>query len=56
MPFFTAELKTPLTGQSVKNAIGQYQRYRDPSEPLFDARRRLAHFAVDPEPGPGTAC
>ena len=49
LPFFTAELKTPLTGQSVKNAIGQYQRHRDPSEPLFDPRRCLAHFAVDPE-------
>ena len=49
LPFFTAELKTPLTGQSVKNAIAQYQRDRDPSEPLFDARRCLAHFAVDPE-------
>ena len=49
LPFFTAELKTPLTGQSVKNAIAQYQRHRDPSEPLFDARRCLAHFAVDPE-------
>ena len=49
LPFFTAELKTPLTGQTVINAIAQFRRDRDPSELLFDARRCLAHFAVDPE-------
>ena len=45
---FTAELKNPLTGQSVTNAITQYMRDRDPREPLFAYGRCLAHVAVDP--------
>jgi type I restriction enzyme R subunit len=49
LPIFTAELKDPLTGQTVQNAITQYQNTRDPKEPLFVYRRCLAHFAVDPE-------
>ena len=49
IPIFTAELKNPLTGQEVENAIRQYKTDRDPREPLFAHGRCLAHFAVDPE-------
>ncbi len=49
LPLFTAELKNPLNGQSVQNAITQYRTNRDPHEPLFAFRRCLAHFAVDPD-------
>ena len=49
IPIFTAELKNPLTGQTVQDAIHQYGTDRDPREPLFAYGRCLAHFAVDPE-------
>ena len=49
IPIFTAELKNPLNGQDVEDAIRQYRLDRDPREPLFDYGRCLAHFAVDPE-------
>ncbi len=49
IPIFTAELKNPLTGQTVADAIAQYETDRDPREPLLAYRRCLAHFAVDPE-------
>ena len=49
IPIFTAELKNPLTGQTVEDAIRQYKNDRDPREPLFGYGRCLAHFAVDPE-------
>ncbi|OPY64693.1 MAG: Type-1 restriction enzyme R protein [Syntrophorhabdus sp. PtaU1.Bin050] len=50
IPVATAELKNPLTGQTVDNAIRQYQQDRDPREPLFEFKRRtLVHFAVDTE-------
>ena len=49
VPIFTAELKNPLTGQDVRDAIRQYREDRDPREPLFAYGRCLAHFAVDPE-------
>ena len=49
IPIFTAELKNPLTGQTVDDAIRQYKNDRDPREPLFGYGRCLAHFAVDPE-------
>ena len=49
LPIFTAELKNPLTGQTVEHAIRQYQAERDPREPLFAYGRCLAHFAVDPD-------
>jgi len=49
LPVFTAELKNPLTGQTVQDAIHQYQHDRDPKEPLFAFGRCLAHFAVDPD-------
>jgi len=49
IPIFTAELKTPFTGQTVEHAIKQYRVDRDPREPLFTFGRCLAHFAVDPD-------
>lgn len=49
IPLFTAELKNPLNGQDVEDAIRQYQRDRDPREPLLAYGRCLAHFAVDPD-------
>ena len=49
IPIFTAELKNPLTGQDVEDAIRQYRSDRDPREPLFAYARCLAHFAVDPD-------
>lgn len=48
LPIFTAELKNPLNGQDVNNAIHQYRHDRDPREPLLSFGRCLAHFAVDP--------
>jgi type I restriction enzyme R subunit len=49
IPIFTAELKNPLTGQDVEDAIRQYKTERDPREPLLAFRRCLGHFAVDPD-------
>ncbi len=49
IPIFTAELKNPLTGQNVEDAIRQYKVARDPRDPLLAYGRCLAHFAVDPE-------
>jgi len=50
LPVLTAELKNPLTGQDVQHAVRQYQRDRDPREPLFRFKERtLVHFAVDPD-------
>jgi type I restriction enzyme R subunit len=49
LPVFTAELKNPLNGQDVEDAIRQYQTDRDPREPLLKYGRCLAHFAVDPD-------
>lgn len=50
IPLFTLELKNPLTGQTCEDAKRQYQRDRDPREPIFEFKRRtLAHFAVDTE-------
>jgi type I restriction enzyme R subunit len=62
IPIFTAELKNPLTGQDVEDAIRQYKTDRDPRETLLAYGRCLAHFAVDPDlvyastrlAGPGT--
>ncbi|WP_202867711.1 type I restriction endonuclease subunit R [Kribbella pittospori] len=48
IPVATAELKNPLTGQTVEDAKEQYRGDRDPKELLF-GRRALVHFAVDPE-------
>ncbi len=49
LPIFTAELKNPLNGQNVLDAIRQYKTDRSPKEPLFSFRRCIAHFAVDPD-------
>jgi len=49
IPIFTAELKNPLTGQDVEDAIRQYKIDRDPREKLLGYGRCLAHFAVDPD-------
>ena len=47
LPVFTFELKNRLTKQTYKDAIWQYNRDRDPREPLFKFGRCVAHFAVD---------
>jgi type I restriction enzyme R subunit len=47
IPVATAELKNPLTGQSVDHAISQYRTDRDPKNVTL-ARRAVVHFAVDP--------
>lgn len=47
LPVITAELKNPLKGQNVQNAIWQYRNDRDPKEPLLAFKRCLAHFGVD---------
>ncbi|MCC6311615.1 MAG: DEAD/DEAH box helicase family protein [Trueperaceae bacterium] len=50
IPIATVELKNPLTGQTVEDARRQYQRDRDPREPIFEFKRRtLVHFAADTE-------
>ena len=50
IPVATVELKNPLTGQTVEDAVRQYRLDRDPSEPIFEFKRRaLVHFAVDTE-------
>ncbi len=50
IPVATVELKNPLTGQTVEDAMRQYRRDRDPREPVFEFKRRaLVHFAVDTE-------
>ncbi|MGC2415431.1 MAG: type I restriction enzyme HsdR N-terminal domain-containing protein [Stellaceae bacterium] len=38
IPIFTAELKNPLTGQNVEDAIGQYKRDRDRAGKMTDCR------------------
>lgn len=50
VPVLTAELKNPLSGQDVHDAIRQYRGDRDPREPLLAFKRgALVHFAVDPD-------
>jgi type I restriction enzyme R subunit len=49
IPIFTVEVKNPLTGQDVEDAIRQYKTDRDPREPLLAYGRCLAHFALDPD-------
>src|SRR5437868_9891412 len=49
IPIFTAEVKNPLNGQDVEDAIHQFKTDRDPREPLLAYGRCLAHFAVDPD-------
>jgi type I restriction enzyme R subunit len=49
LPVATLELKNPWTGQNVTHAKKQYREARDPKETLFQFRRCLVHFAVDPD-------
>lgn len=50
IPVATLELKNHLTGQTVQDAIRQYESDRDPREPIFEFKRRtLVHFAADPD-------
>lgn len=50
IPIVTAELKNPVTGQNVNNAIWQYRTDRDPNDLIFQFKKRtLVHFAVDPD-------
>ncbi|MFN0301219.1 MAG: type I restriction endonuclease subunit R [Burkholderiales bacterium] len=47
LPIATFELKNSLTKQTVKDAVEQYMRDRDPRERLFEFGRCVVHFAVD---------
>jgi len=48
IPVATVELKNPMTGQSWRNAVHQYEDDRDSSDLLFQFKKRtLVHFAVD---------
>ncbi len=47
VPVATAELKNPLTGQSVEHAMLQYRNDRDPKNRTLK-RVGMVHFAVDP--------
>ena len=47
MPVMTIELKNHYTGQTVENAIKQYQTDRDANDPLLEPKRCAVHFAVD---------
>jgi len=50
LPVVTLELKNPLSGQTIANAIHQYRNDRDPREKIFEFKKRsLVHFAVDTE-------
>ena len=50
IPIASVELKNPMTGQTVENALRQYRNDRDPREPIFEFKRRmLVHFAADPD-------
>jgi type I restriction enzyme, R subunit len=48
VPVATIELKNAGTGQTWRNAVGQYKRDRDPRAVLFSFKKRaLVHFAAD---------
>jgi len=48
LPIITAELKNPLSGQTVEDAKTQYKKDRDHRELIFEFKKRtLVHFAVD---------
>ena len=50
VPVATCELKNPMTGQTWRDAVRQYQQDRDPNAPVFRFKRRaLVHFAADPD-------
>lgn len=48
LPVATSELKNPLTGQNIEDAVKQYREDRDPRATLL-SRRAVVHFAVDPD-------
>lgn len=47
LPLMTMELKNRYTGQTVENAVKQYQTDRDAKDPLLAPKRCAVHFAVD---------
>jgi type I restriction enzyme R subunit len=47
LPVATAELKNPLTHQTVEHAMAQYRTDRDPRDTLL-GRRAIVHFSIDP--------
>lgn len=48
LPVIVMELKNPFTGQNFSHAIYQFMYDRQPSEPLFQFKKRtLVYFAVD---------
>ncbi len=50
VPVATCELKNPMTGQTWRSAVRQYQQDRDPNAPVFKFQKRaLVHFAADPD-------
>ncbi len=48
IPVATAELKNPLTGQTIDHAISQYRTDRDPANRTL-SKRAVVHFALDTE-------
>lgn len=48
IPMATVELKNPMTGQTWRHGITQYKNDRDPSDLIFQFKKRaLVHFAAD---------
>lgn len=47
LPIMTLELKNHYTGQTIENAVKQFQTDRDPKDPLLAPKRCAVHFAVD---------
>ena len=47
LPLMTIELKNHYTGQTVENAVKQYQTDRDPKDSLLAPKRCAVHMAVD---------
>ncbi|MET3980665.1 type I restriction enzyme R subunit [Mucilaginibacter sp. UYP25] len=48
LPIATVELKNQFTGQNINHAKKQYVYDREPTEPIFQFKKRsLVHFAVD---------
>lgn len=48
IPVATAELKNPMTNQTHQHARNQYKNDRDPTDLIFQYRKRtLVHFALD---------
>ncbi|MDO4777881.1 MAG: DEAD/DEAH box helicase family protein [Cardiobacteriaceae bacterium] len=57
IPVVTLELKNPLSGQTVADAMRQYRHDRDPREPIFVfSKRALVHFALDTEEAHMSTC